>query len=510
MNAASYDPLPILSSGASSLAGQDCVGDWARALYGDAVLPDERLRERLADVTQAIACAPGSSIPLACCDWTRTKGAYRLIENRRMKPEFLHDAFSLHTRERCAELDLVLAVQDTTTATFPKTYHAEGLGRVNASPSRGVLLHTTLAVAPDGVALGLLGAHSWSRHDDGLRARDRANLPIERKESIRWLNAAQAAHDALAALPVQSRPRLCHVTDREGDIHEFLDLIVGLGDMGVVRCARDRRIQTHEAEDSRIALAHASVAQSRCRGVLLVTVPRGEKRPARTATVEVRWQPQTLHPSKAAPLQRSRGPVALWLLEAREVDAPAGVDPLHWRLWTTEALETLADAQRILDIYRWRWRIEDYHRVLKDGLKVEDLRLETADRLRLALALCAPVAARIVEMRDRSRLHPDAPCTVLFSELEWQVLWISQNRERPVQTPTIGEAVRLLGRLGGHLGRKGDGMPGVKTLWRGTAILGCLTAYELVRGGQTPAGSGSAPNHTALLEAAKTLDFFQD
>jgi hypothetical protein len=487
------------------------VRDWARALYADAKLPDKRLRQRLADITEALASAPGSSIPLACGSWSRTKGAYRMIENESMKPELLHEAFPLYTRERCAGFGLVLAVQDTTTATFPKTCHAEGLGRVNASPSRGVLLHTTLAVAPDGVALGLLGAHSWSRPNDGLRARNRANLPIERKESIRWLNAAQAAHDALAVLPPQRRPRLCHVTDREGDIHEFLDLVVRLGDMGVVRCARDRRVEVrHEAEDPRVALAHASVAKTPCRGVLQVTVPRGEKRPTRTATLEVRWQPQTLRTAHSTPFQPSRGPVALWLLEAREVDAPAGTDPLHWRLWTTEPVETLADAQRILDIYRWRWRIEDYHRVLKDGLRVEDLRLETADRLRLALALCAPVAARIVELRDRSRLQPDAPCTVLFSELEWQVLWISQNRERPVQTPTIQEAVRLLGRLGGHLGRKGDGMPGVKTIWRGAAVLSHLTAYEMLRSGPIPAGTCLSPDLAALLETAHTLDSFRD
>lgn len=510
MNATPANTPLCAVSDTSVLAGPGAVGDWARLLYADAELPEERMRARLADMTEAFACAPGSSIPWACKTWARAKGAYRLLENKRMDPEILHQAFPLFTRARCAGLPMVLAVQDTSGGIYPKTCHAEGLGRVNASPSRGILVHTCLAVAPDGVVLGIFDMHSWCRKEDGLRAKDRANLPIEQKESIRWLDSAQAAHDAIAALPEAQRPRLCHVTDREGDIHEFFALITTLGDDAVVRCARNRRVEVQVAEEPRIVLAHDAVAKTRCRGVMQVTIPRGEKRPERVATIEIRWQRQTLSPSKAAALQRGRGPVPLWLLEAREVDAPAGVEPLLWRLWTTEPVETIADAQRVLNLYRWRWRIEDYHRVLKDGLGIEKLRLHTADRLRLAIALYAPVAARVVEMRDRARLRPSEPCTVLFSELEWHVLWLSQDRERPAKTPTIEEAVRLMGRLGGHLGRKRDGMPGVETIWRGTMVLGHLTAYEMLRRGEDPARAGSMLDCIARLEATLAPGIFRD
>jgi len=157
---------------------------------------------------------------------------------------------------------------------------------------------------------------------------------------------------------------------------------------------------------------------------------------------------------------------------------------LNWLLWTTEPVGTVPEALRVVAFYKARWKIEEYHLILKSGCRVEDLRLDTAERIEKAVALYAPVAVRIVTLRDLARAQPEAPCAKALSETEWRVLWTAVHRACPppaTPTPTIAQAVRWIGRLGGHLGRKGDGPPGVRVLWRGLRDLEILTAYERTR-----------------------------
>lgn len=454
------------------------VGQWAEEIHASTRLPDARLHRRLVNITKTLACFPTDSLPHACADWAETKAVYRFIENDRLAPEDLHNGLPESTAQCCAGLKIVYSIQDTTDLVFPAACHAEDLGPINDSPSRGAFLHTALGVAPDGLPLGILHIHSWCRKDDGKRARDRANLPIEQKESVRWLNAMRGAHQAIAKLPPELRPVLCHVGDREIDIHEVFALAEQQGDMVVARWARERRI---ENENKEIGKARESVAKSPCRGLVEIQVPRKGTQPARTAIAEIRFERQTLKPGKNSPRQRSRGPITLWLIEVREIHPPEGEEPLLWLLWTNRPVDNLEDAVQIIEIYRKRWRIEDYHLVLKQGCRLEKVRFHTADRIRLVTALYAPVAVRILAMREAARLYPDAPCTILLDETEWRVLWTTQNKGWPADDqapPTLQQAVKWIGRLGGHLGRKGDGMPGVKTLWRGFRDLQLLTDYE--------------------------------
>ena len=471
-------PSYPLSFSPRKIRAPQSVRQWAEDIHAHVRRPDARLQRRLVNITKTLACFPTDSLPHACADWAETKAAYRFIENTRLAPEDLHDGLPKSTAEYCAGLKMVLSIQDTTDLVFPAACHAEDLGPINDSPSRGAFLHTALGVAPDGLPLGILHMHSWCRKDDGKRARDRANLPIEQKESVRWLNAMRGAHEAIAELPPELRPVLWHVGDREMDIHKVFALAESLGDPVVVRWARDRRIENDNKE---ITKAHQSVAKSPRCGVVEIQVPRTRTKPARTAIVEIRFERQTLKPGKGNPRQRGRGPIPLWLIELREMEPPKGEKPLLWLLWANRTVDSLADAVQIIDIYRKRWRIEDYHLVLKEGCRLEKVRFHTAHRIRLAIALYAPVAVRIVAIRDAARLYPGAPCTILLDDTEWRVLWTTQNKGWPADgqaPPTLQQAVKWIGRLGGHLGRKGDGMPGVKTLWRGFRDLQLLTDYE--------------------------------
>ncbi len=204
---------------------------------------------------------------------------------------------------------------------------------------------------------------------------------------------------------------------------------------------------------------------------------------ARTALLTVQWQAVTLRPPKH---RTSEGlpEVALWAVLAVEAEPPDGVEAVEWLLLTTVAVETTADALERLDWYECRWGIEVWHKVLKSGCKIEARQLESAARLQRCLTLYSVIAWRIVYATMLARAVPDAPCTLVLDEDEWQALYCATHRTAtpPSEVPTLQTAVRWIGKLGGFLGRKGDGEPGVTVLWKGFQHLVDLTTmYRIMR-----------------------------
>jgi hypothetical protein len=445
---------------------------WAAAIAAQADLPDDRLNGRFAQVLATFAAKPLDSIPQACGSPAAAKATYRFLSNPRFTSGDLQRALCAATAESCRGRPVVLAVQDTTALSYHTLTQTTGLGPLNDSrKARGLLLHTTLAVRPDGVPLGVLAQAGWGRPEQP--AAEHHDRPVAEKESVRWLNSVTAAEAAVDALPAPQRPRLIHVMDREGDIHEVLQRIDPTRHGAVLRSAHNRRV------DGPVGHAHDAVAAAPRRGVAAVTVPARAGRPTRRARVELRAATLTVVPLRQHRPERQRQPVTWNLVEAREANAPAGVEPLHWLLWTTEPVGRRADLIAVLDIYRRRWRIEEFHLALKSGCRAEALELETAERISKAVALYSAVAARIVALRDLARQEPDAPCTAILSDDAWKALWVRFAHQRltaDTPAPTVRQAVQWIGRLGGHLGRKCDGLPGVRTLWRGWRDLTILVA----------------------------------
>lgn len=421
----------------------------------------------------AWAARPQDTIPQACGSWDRTKGAYRFLENPRVSSGMLIESAGKSTARICAGLDTVLVVQDTSSLTYTSLPHTLGLGPLNdqADP-RGMWVHSTLALRCDGRPLGLLHQKIWCRDPEqrGI-AQQRRHRPIEAKESFKWLEGLYLARKRLEAHVAQGqRPRLIHLMDREGDIYEVLKAIAESSDGAVIRVARNRRI------DDPLESAHAAVRAAPLLGTSRVKLPRTHEQPERTAQVELRSRRMTITPDPY--FHRGRSPLEMTLVEVWEPDPPAGSPPLHWLLWTTEPAATFSEVLAVVRLYGLRWRIEDMHGVLKSGCGIEKLQLETAERLAKAVAIYSSIAVRIVHLRDHARQEPQAPCTDALQESEWRALWtvIHHQPPDPQQTPpSMREAVLWIGRLGGHLNRKRDGMPGVRTLWRGWRDLTMLT-----------------------------------
>ena len=450
--------------------------EWARQQFGSAAFCDARLGRRAVRVAAALAAKPHDSIPRACADWGATKGVYRFIDNERVSFESIQKPVARATARVCAERETILAIQDTTSLSFPTARHTEGLGPVtNNTDVRGMHLHSVLATRADGVALGLLDQHVWCRdvREHGKRSTAKRRS-IEDKESFKWLRGVRAARAALGEIDEAERPRVIHIGDAESAIHDVFVDIVEAGEALVIRSGKDRRARNARGETGS---AHELVGQTPRLAVAKIDVPRKRGRPARRARVEMRATPLTLAPHR--PGEPERAALVLTLVEARETDAAQGDKPLHWLVWTTEPVKNKTQALGVIDIYRKRWRVEEVHLALKSGCRIEDVRFHTAQRIAKAIALYSPVAVRIVQLRDLARAEPQAPCTQALSDNEWRALWTFIHKSAPptrARPPTLRQAVLWIGRLGGHLGRKGDAMPGVRTLWRGWRDLDRLLA----------------------------------
>src|SRR5271157_1734723 len=436
---------------------------WASQVAAAADLPDERLDKRLTAILVETIEHPSASIPQASGSACQAKATYRFYSNPRVTPAALRLGFTTDTARRCLDQKVLLVVQDTTTLNFTGLHTIPDLGPIDSGKlASGVHLHTALAVTTTGQVVGILDQQYWARPWPGQPG-------PEEKESGKWINGIDASRAALYEVAGDGAlPRLIHVMDREGDAYEVMMAVVDAGDSAIIRCAQNRRI------DDPLAKAHQAVRSQPvlCRKEIEVCRKAGV--PQRYARVEVRSMQVTLLPD----LEKypHAWPMTWNLVEVWEPDPPAGTESVHWLLWTLEPAATAAEALEVVRKYTCRWPIEEVHLVLKSGCRTEDLRLETWEGLEKAVAVDAAVAARIVSLRDLARETPEAPALGVLSEDEVEVLVHRFGKGMKPSKLTIGQAVLWIGRLGGHLNRKGDGMPGVRTLWRGLHDLTLLAA----------------------------------
>jgi hypothetical protein len=439
---------------------------YAPLLNPMAVLPDRRLRRRLRRLLDTLTDQPNCSIPQATGNRNDMDGAYDFFKNTaRVCPTAIVASCLPETRSRLDDCPRVLALQDTTDLNFAGLKATTGLGYTSGATVPGLLLHSTLAVRPDGLPIGLLTQQIWARDPAAKgRTRDRRRRAATDKESYRWLDHAQAAR---AALPADRT--VVHVADREGDIYEWLAAPRPAHAHLLVRVAQAHRVVVHGPDGATGALAAVVRAQAPL-GIYELEVPRADDRPARRAVLTLRVAAVAVQPPRNAPRRAQLSPVPVWVIEAYEEDPPAGEKALCWRLVTTEPVTTWEEAIRALEEYALRWRIERFHFVLKVGCLVEQLQLETAPRLANAVAVYSQVAVRLLRLTYRARVEPAAAAESEFTAEEVAVLAgcrSQQERRSGLGVRTLAEAVRVVARLGGHLGRKGDGPAGAKVLWRG-------------------------------------------
>ena len=452
----------------------DADATWAEDEFGEADLGDVRRTARLVQLASVLGAQPSASLPDATGDPATLKAAYRFFDNDYVRAEAMLASHIQSTTRRMQAVELVLAVQDTTYLDWTDHPATTGLGPLAVASHQGLLAHTTLALTPERVPLGLLQQQVWARDKDVRRNQDHKQRPIDDKESQKWLTSLEAVIAARAACP---KTLFVSVGDREADVYDLFLLDRPPGVELLIRAAQDRKTE-HEEKYLWAAMATAPLAAT-------VTVHMGARagQLARNASLSVRWRQVRLRPPNSR--EKDKLPnVTVWAVWAIETAPPPGVEAVEWLLLTTVPILTTDDALSRLAWYAVRWGIEVWHKVLKSGCQIEDRQLETAERLKRCLTLYSVIAWRVLYATMLARAVPNLPCTVLLDDAEWQGLYCRIHRVAlaPSKPPTLRQAVRWIARLGGFQGRKGDGEPGVTVLWKGFQHLVDIAAmYRIMR-----------------------------
>lgn len=437
------------------------AGEWAQKEFAFADLGDPRLNKRLVKVGSNLAANPGGTLPQAFPIWTELKGAYRFFDNRKVDYAKILQPHLEQTRLACREPGEYLIIEDTTNLDFSRHPRTQGLGVIGDGQGKGFEVHSALAVRveawtleqrPEGQVVGLFDQQCRCPSPAPKRESRRERLGRPRKSSW-WAEIFRRVD------PPPEECRWIYIADRESDFYEPIKICQEAGVDFIIRGYQDRRL-ADEAGKLRAALAQAPVL-----GQSTVELPSRGGEPARTAIMELRsvqvdldgpWRPGGWQ----APLMGVR------VVEVQEVDAPEGVEPLHWILLTSLPCTTVAEARRIVGRYTARWWIEEYHKALKSGVGVEDSQLERASRLEPLIAVLAIVAVRLLNTKMLARSRPEgSEARESFGPEALAILEKKFGRSKGGWNNH--NVLVATARLGGFLARKHDGMPGWQTIWRG-------------------------------------------
>lgn len=480
-------------SGPGALEVADGLGadQWAEKEFGGAPLGDKRLSSRLVDCAGAKAKKPDRAFSgVAEGNWPAVKGYYRLIDHPDESAVTMEKILLPHrerTVRRMKAQKTVLCIQDGSDLNYSSLDRCDGLGVIGANQtgakSRGLHLHSTLAVTTEGLPLGVLKAQclapSVQSKTDGRSSRA---IPIEEKKIFSWIVGLRDCMELAEDMP---HTRIINVMDREADFFDLFDehRKNPRSDL-LVRAQYDRCTN----EDVRLFEA---VRQSEARGQLRIHVNRQSARPKkskqkarpkrleRTAEVSLRYRQIELCPPE---YHKDKTPIALWVVHVVEDNPPEDVEGLEWFLLTTVEIQSVEDAEMCLRWYCLRWRIEDWHRALKSGCRIEDAAHKTAERLKRAIAINLVIAWRIMLMTLLGRETPELPAEVLFSDLEIEAL-DAYAKKKGFKPPTqLGDAVSLVARIGGYLGRSRDPSPGHQLMWQGYSQLRIMCEGFALRG----------------------------
>lgn len=449
---------------------------WASEELRSSRLRDPRLGLREIIMVEDFAEHPEASCPEAL-GRAGAKAAYRFWNNDRVHADEVLAPHAEQTVRRSMQYPVVLIAQDTSEINLTDHPATRGMGYLGSPHCRGLLLHSLLAISPTGVPLGVVRQFTWTRPLSQLGKRHRRRkTAVKEKESQRWLDGLTATTEQFS-----EHPHAVLMGDRESD---FFDLFATPRPKNVdllVRVCREHRRVEHPTRYLDNALKSEPV-----RGHVQIEIPARANRQARKATMAVRW----LSLDVQAPCHGPKRPsVRLNFILIEEINPPPGEKPVRWLLATTLPVETLEDALRCVQWYAYRWTIERFHFVLKSGCKVEERQMETVEAMERAISIFSIVAWRLLWLTLQARETPDSPCTVILEEFEWKALCATVSvgaRRLPAAPPTLKEAVRMIARLGGFLGRKCDREPGPQTLWRGLRRLhdiarGWLAAHKQLR-----------------------------
>lgn len=445
--------------------------------YGEMCIGDKTLSKRVEKTLELLSSEPESSVLAACKDPHQAKGVYRLLSNNKFTTESVISISKQETIARIHEsgVKVVLVPQDTTAIDYSGLKKTTGLGAISSCEnSRGLMMHSAIAVGDDGRTFGLLAGKIWNRPKEAKgKKKLRKKLLIEDKESYKWLETI----DTAKIFEEMDDVKVIHICDREGDIYELFSKAVAERMIFICRRTHSRIAQDENGERKYI---DSHIEEMPLSGILDVNVPRDShtKREARTARLEIKFgKIRIMKPTNLKKTSTLLEFVDVNVISAKEVNPPESVrEPINWQLVTNDKVESFEDAELCICRYTKRWKIETFHYTLKSGCTIEKLQESTAEKLKKLIVLYSVIALRIMALTFLARTNPETSCEEEFSPDEWKILYrvVNKTTQTPEKPPTIFEAVIMIAKLGGFSARKSDGFPGVTVIWRGLSKLAAI------------------------------------
>jgi Transposase DNA-binding len=451
--------------------------NWLVECLASCEFGDRRLTERAMKMGQAFSVKYGQPFSIIFDGASALKRAYEFLANPKTSFKNLTQPHHQQTAREIGKLPTILSVGDTTFLDYEKIIVKRDEYGPIGSGGNGLILHSSLAVHPEnGQPLGLLWSKLWHREPLAVppkketlyqkKKRLAATRKVKRKrffeekESYRWVEAMlEVQHIFNEQKEASTSPKVIHVFDREGDISEVFERVSQNQETGVlVRAAHDRSLNEIDNHLWEYLCGQPIEIET------TVELSATKKRTGRTAQLAVRFCPVNLRAPSRLKNQES---FPVYAVFASEINPPFGEDPITWMLLTTELVTTPEEALQILRWYTYRWRVEDYHQILKSGCKVESYRLGGAS-MEVLLGFLTAIAAQLLKITYLNRTSPEAPAHTVLRPVQLEVLLAqSQRRKSLPKMLTVAWAIEAVARLGGYLEHRRDSAIGITVLWRG-------------------------------------------
>ena len=450
------------------------MNKWALKEAKGMSLNDKRRNARAAIILANLVENPSTSILKSCLgNKAKIKGAYRFIENEAIDEQDVLEGHYQATLKRIGKIKgTILFASDGMDISLNTLKATKNLGYLS-NKAIGINAHNTFAIDENSTPLGLFYQEYWSRNKEEYgKSKLRKTRKFEDKETHYW---AKALDQIESHLP--KKRGYIFIGDGHADMIDLFCKKRRINSSLIVHLVQDRKLI---GENERL---FEKLFRSQPIGKIVKKLERTKSTPERTVTLEICAEQVTISVPKDRKKEKKLSPVKLSAISVREIESDVETkNKILWRLLTTEPIAILDEAKKIIDYYTKRWLIERYHYILKEGCRIEKLQLETAENLKRAISLYSIVAFRLMFMTYLARIEPEASCMQVLSKQEWQALWCYHHKKPtpPNEPPTIQKAILMLAKIGGFMGRKGDGVPGAKVIWLGIMALKTITQTFLI------------------------------
>lgn len=433
--------------------------DWAKTQFEGLNLGDKRLNKRAQLIASNMMKKPSASINMQSENWSESKGAYRFFDSEKVSFQELIKPHTELVKIKANSLELVLAIQDTCYISYGHHPAVTDLGHIGAEETSGVILHNTLAVNPSSKQPSVIGVlDQWIHNRKDTKDDDW-------KETKLWQEASSRINIDV------TKTKVVEVMDREGAVFDIMKHCLSLGHEFLIRTKSNKyvrspfRRQIIEAGSKVTAVGHIEIE---------VQKKEGQKR--RKAKLEVKYLPIEV----PGPPGRKDESINCNLVQVVEVNPPKNQEPLSWYLLTSIEVNSLEDALKVIEWYKYRWIIEEYHKCIKTGCNVQSKQLRSSFRIENYLGIAGIIAVKLLQIRDLMRINPNELASKVVDQLSLKII---QNYHKIDKELTIKEFYILVAKMGGFLNRKSDGDPGWQTLWKGQ-----LQLFWMIEGAKTILG----------------------